>query len=85
MPRRADAALPSLTRRAGAIVTVTSINATLPTPTVVDYSAARAARLSVFKPPARDLGPQGMRMNTVSPGPVATNMWRGGGRGRRGR
>ncbi len=77
--RTTRAALPSLIERAGSIVTVTSINATLPTPTVVDYSAAKAACLSTFKALARELGPQGVRVNTVSPGPVSTDLWLGKG------
>ena len=77
--RTTRAALPSLLERAGSIVTVCSVNATLPDPLVVDYSAAKAACLSFFKSLSKELGPQGIRVNTVSPGPVATDLWLGAG------
>ena len=75
--RTTRAALPVLLERAGAIVTVCSVNATLPDPLVVDYSAAKAACLSFFKSLSKELAPRGVRVNTVSPGPVATDLWLG--------
>ncbi|HEY4460715.1 MAG TPA: oxidoreductase [Pseudonocardiaceae bacterium] len=77
--RTTRAALPSLIERTGAIVTVCSVNATLPDPLVIDYSAAKAACLSFFKSLSKEVGPRGVRVNTVSPGPVATDMWLGAG------
>jgi NAD(P)-dependent dehydrogenase (short-subunit alcohol dehydrogenase family) len=77
--RTTRAALPSLIERSGAIVTVCSVNATLPDPLVVDYSAAKAACLSFFKSLSKEAGPLGVRVNTVSPGPVATDLWLGTG------
>src|SRR4051794_8078109 len=77
--RTTRAALPSLIERAGAIVTVCSVNATLPDPLVIDYSAAKAACLSFFKSLSKEVGPKGVRVNTVSPGPVATDLWLGKG------
>jgi NAD(P)-dependent dehydrogenase (short-subunit alcohol dehydrogenase family) len=77
--RTTRAALPSLVERSGAIVTVCSVNATLSDPMVIDYSAAKAACLSVFKSLSKELGPQGVRVNTISPGPVATDLWLGKG------
>ncbi|MGE5286559.1 MAG: SDR family oxidoreductase [Micromonosporaceae bacterium] len=61
----------------GAIVNVSSANAFLPDPAVMDYSAAKAALASFSKSLAKELGPQGIRVNTVSPGPVATDLWLG--------
>jgi len=61
----------------GAIVTVSSVNATLPDPLVIDYSAAKAALSSFCKSLSKELGPRGIRVNTVSPGPVATDLWLG--------
>jgi NAD(P)-dependent dehydrogenase (short-subunit alcohol dehydrogenase family) len=75
--RTTRAALPMLIERSGVIVTVCSVNATLPDPLVIDYSAAKAACLSFFKSLSKELGPQGVRVNTVSPGPVATDLWLG--------
>lgn len=61
----------------GAIVTVSSVNATLPDPMVIDYSAAKAALASFSKSLSKELGPRAIRVNTVSPGPVATDLWLG--------
>jgi NAD(P)-dependent dehydrogenase (short-subunit alcohol dehydrogenase family) len=77
--RTTRAALPMLIERSGVIVTVCSVNATLPDPLVIDYSAAKAACLSFFKSLSKEVGPKGVRVNTVSPGPVATDLWLGKG------
>jgi NAD(P)-dependent dehydrogenase (short-subunit alcohol dehydrogenase family) len=61
----------------GAIVNVASVNARLPDPTVIDYSAAKAALLSFSKALSKEVGGRGIRVNTVSPGPVATALWLG--------
>jgi len=75
--RTTRAALPSLLSRGGAIVTVCSVNATLPDPLVMDYSAAKAALLNFCKALSKEVGPHGVRVNTVSPGPVSTDLWLG--------
>ncbi len=61
----------------GAIVTISSVNARLSDPAVLDYSAAKAALASFSKALSKEVGPRGIRMNTVSPGPVATDLWLG--------
>jgi NAD(P)-dependent dehydrogenase (short-subunit alcohol dehydrogenase family) len=63
----------------GSIVNIASVNTTLSDPAVVDYSAAKAALASFSKALSKEVGPYGVRVNTVSPGPVATPMWLGGG------
>ncbi|WP_327290259.1 oxidoreductase [Streptomyces sp. NBC_01198] len=63
----------------GSVVTVGSVNATLPDPLVIDYSAGKAALVAFSKALSKEVGPQGVRMNTVSPGPVETDLWLGGG------
>jgi NAD(P)-dependent dehydrogenase (short-subunit alcohol dehydrogenase family) len=74
------AALPHLIARApSTIVTVCSVNASLPDPGVIDYSAAKAALRSFCKSLSKELGPRGVRINTVSPGPVETPLWLGPG------
>jgi len=76
--RMTRAALPHLLERQGAaIVTVCSVNAFLPDPLVIDYSAAKAALLNFSKALSKEVGPKGLRMNTISPGPVATDLWLG--------
>jgi NAD(P)-dependent dehydrogenase (short-subunit alcohol dehydrogenase family) len=64
----------------GAIVNVVSVNAFFqPDGVVADYGAAKAALLNLAKALAEELGPQGIRVNSVSPGQVATDLWLGDG------
>jgi NAD(P)-dependent dehydrogenase (short-subunit alcohol dehydrogenase family) len=78
--RTTRAALPYLyARGGGSIVTIASVNAALPDPLVIDYSAAKAALANFCKALSKEAGPHGVRVNTVSPGPVATALWLGGG------
>lgn len=63
---------------AGAIVNVVSVNAFFqPDGVVIDYGAAKAALLNVAKALSQELGPKGIRINSVSPGQVATDLWLG--------
>jgi NAD(P)-dependent dehydrogenase (short-subunit alcohol dehydrogenase family) len=76
--RATRAALPHLLAAGdGRIVTVSSVNARLPDPLVIDYSAAKAALSNFCKALSKQVGPQGVRVNTVSPGPVETALWLG--------
>ncbi|GAA2025270.1 SDR family oxidoreductase [Catenulispora yoronensis] len=75
--RTTRAALPLLLDGGGSIVTVSSVNAALPDPLVIDYSAAKAALANFCKALSKEVGPRGVRVNTVSPGPVATGLWLG--------
>ena len=62
----------------GTIVNVASVNAFFhPDGLVVDYGAAKAALLNMSKALSQELGPKGIRVNCVSPGPVATDLWLG--------
>lgn len=76
--RTTRAALPHLLERGGTIVTVSSVNAFLPDPTIIDYCAAKAALSNFCKALSKEVGPLGVRVNTVSPGPVSTALWLGG-------
>lgn len=69
------AALPRLVERRGVIVNIASINARLPQLPVLDYAPAKAALVNLTKALAEEFGPQGVRVNTVSPGPVRTAIW----------
>jgi NAD(P)-dependent dehydrogenase (short-subunit alcohol dehydrogenase family) len=63
---------------AGVIVNVASVNSFFhPDGLVIDYGAAKAALLNVAKALSQELGPRGIRVNSVSPGPVATDLWLG--------
>ena len=56
---------------------ISSVNAYLPDPLVMDYSAAKAALSNWAKSLSKHLGPRQIRVNTVRPGPVATDLWLG--------
>jgi NAD(P)-dependent dehydrogenase (short-subunit alcohol dehydrogenase family) len=76
--RTTRAALPHLlARSASTIVTISSVNAFLPDPGVIDYSAAKAALTNFCKSLSKEFGPRGVRVNTISPGPVQTDLWLG--------
>ena len=76
--RTMRAALPHLLRRPrSTIVTVASVNAFLPDPAVIDYSAAKGALTNVCKSLSKEYAARGLRINTVSPGPVQTDLWLG--------
>lgn len=78
--RASRAALPYMVERgAGAIVNVSSLNARFPNAPITAYSASKAAMTNLSKALATEFGPQGVRVNTVSPGPVTTDMWTGDG------
>jgi NAD(P)-dependent dehydrogenase (short-subunit alcohol dehydrogenase family) len=62
---------------AGTIVNIGSVNAALPDPVVMAYSAAKAAMANFAKALSKEVGPRGIRVNTISPGPVATALWLG--------
>jgi NAD(P)-dependent dehydrogenase (short-subunit alcohol dehydrogenase family) len=61
----------------GNIVTVSSVNAFLPNPSIIDYCASKAALTNYCKALSKEVGPRGVRVNTVSPGPVETALWLG--------
>jgi len=76
--RASRAAIPGmLAHGGGVIVNIGSVNARLPDPTVLDYSASKAALVSFAKSLSKEFGPRGIRVNTVAPGPVATDLWLG--------
>ena len=62
----------------GAIVNMASVNAFYhPDSAVMDYGAAKAALVNLTKALSQEFGPRGIRINAVSPGPVATDLWLG--------
>jgi NAD(P)-dependent dehydrogenase (short-subunit alcohol dehydrogenase family) len=67
----ARAAVPHL--EAGAsIITTASIQAFNPSPQLVDYAMTKAAQVAFTKALAQELGPKGIRVNAVAPGPIWT-------------
>ncbi|MFJ8649203.1 SDR family oxidoreductase [Streptomyces sp. NPDC093546] len=73
--RTSRAALPHLTGSRGALVNVSSTGARTPHAGPVTYTTAKAALSAFGKALAEEFGPHGVRVNTVSPGPVRTDMW----------
>jgi len=62
----------------GVIVNVASVNAFFqPDAATIDYGAAKAALVNLTKTLSQEFGPHGIRVNAVSPGPVATDLWLG--------
>lgn len=54
------------------IIQTTSVQAYDPSENLVDYAITKAANLSFTKSMAKQLGPKGIRVNGVAPGPVWT-------------
>src|SRR6202008_905665 len=75
--RASRAALTEMVKNgSGAIVNVASVNAFFqPDAATIDYGAAKAALVNLTKTLAQEFGPHGIRVNAVSPGPVATDLW----------
>ena len=67
----ARTAVPHL--KAGAsIITTASIQAFNPSPGLIDYAMTKAAQVAFTKALAQELGPKGIRVNAVAPGPIWT-------------
>ncbi|GER23461.1 dehydrogenase [Zafaria cholistanensis] len=58
--------------RGDCIINTTSLQAYQPSVTMVDYAATKAALNNVTANLAAELGPEGIRVNAVAPGPVWT-------------
>lgn len=61
-------------QKSGSIVNTSSISGVLGNFGQTNYSASKAAILGLTKTWARELGPKGIRVNTVVPGAVATDI-----------
>jgi len=57
------------------IVNISSMNAVMPNARIIAYSASKAAVTNLSKNLALAYAPQGIRVNTVAPGPTETAMW----------
>src|SRR5690606_5657916 len=68
------AAHPHLKKSKGAFVATASMSATQPTPALGFYSSSKAALLMMIRQLSIEWGPDGIRCNTVSPGPTYTPM-----------
>jgi glucose 1-dehydrogenase len=70
----AKAAFPALKAAGGAIVSVCSMSGSFPHAGLGAYGPSKAAAIMLVKVLAQELGPQGIRVNGVSPGMVRTGM-----------
>lgn len=73
--RLCRAAVPHLIETQGSIVNISSIGAVKPEPALIDYAAAKAGLNAFAKALSAELGPHGVRVNTVSCGPILTPSW----------
>ena len=62
----------------GAIVNMSSVNGTLTIPTIASYNASKGAINQLTRVMALALADQGLRVNAVAPGTIATEMARSG-------
>lgn len=67
----AKAAVPHL-KPGSAIIGSSSVNSDMPRPTLAPYAATKAAIANFCASLAQLLGPQGIRVNSVAPGPIWT-------------
>jgi NAD(P)-dependent dehydrogenase (short-subunit alcohol dehydrogenase family) len=72
------AALPHL-RPGSVIIATTSEQAYDPSPQLYDYAQTKAATMNFVKSRAKQLGPKGIRVNGVTPGPIWTPLQVSGG------
>lgn len=72
------AALP-LMPPGGSIITTASIQATHPSPSLLDYAPTKAAILAFTRALARQVAGDGIRVNCVAPGPIWTPLQTSGG------
>ncbi len=72
------AALPHMPKGA-CIIATTSEQAYDPTPDLYDYAQTKAATMNFVKSLAKQLGPKGIRVNGVAPGPIWTPLQVSGG------
>jgi NAD(P)-dependent dehydrogenase (short-subunit alcohol dehydrogenase family) len=69
---------PMIEQGSGSIVNVASVNSFFqPDAATIDYGAAKAAAVNLSKSLAQEFGPNGIRVNCVSPGQVSTDLWLG--------
>ena len=64
---------------AGAVINLGSWIARLGIPISSLYSSTKGAMETLTRAWAAEFGPRGVRVNSVSPGPVETDLWLGGG------
>jgi NAD(P)-dependent dehydrogenase (short-subunit alcohol dehydrogenase family) len=70
------ALVPSMVQRgSGVIISLSSVSAVVGTPRRAAYAATKGAIDAATRSLAIELGPHGIRVNSVAPGAVETDMW----------
>ncbi|HEY6464800.1 MAG TPA: SDR family oxidoreductase [Candidatus Acidoferrales bacterium] len=69
----------ALMPKGASIITTASIQATHPSPSLLDYAPTKAAILAFTRALARQVAADGIRVNCVAPGPVWTPLQSSGG------
>ena len=65
-------AAPAMRQSGGAMIVMCSINSFRAAPGQMLYTASKHAALGIVRAAALDLGPHGIRVNGLAPGPIAT-------------
>ena len=68
------ASVPHMVNRGGSVVIISSTSGLRGLPNTAHYTASKHAVVGLARTLANELGPRGIRVNTVHPGPVATPM-----------
>ena len=69
------ALIPTLAERQGSIVNLSSVSGVVGTPNRAAYAATKGAVDAMTRSLAIELGPLGIRVNSVAPGVVDTDLW----------
>ncbi|OSC25430.1 oxidoreductase [Mycobacterium vulneris] len=70
----ARASVPHISDQGGSVVIISSTSGLRGLPNTAHYTASKHAVVGLARTLANELGPRGIRVNTVHPGPVATPM-----------
>ncbi|HWH34857.1 MAG TPA: glucose 1-dehydrogenase [Acidimicrobiales bacterium] len=70
-----SALIPALAERRGSVINISSVSGVVGTPKRAAYAATKGALDAMGRSLAVELGPLGIRVNSVAPGVVDTDMW----------
>ena len=68
----------AIMRSGGSIINISSMNGVMPGAGIMSYVASKFAIRGMTKAAALELGPQGIRVNSIHPGAILTDMARAG-------